>query len=127
MGTIWGDFMRFIYNENLTKDMVKRYYKKYEDIDGELEIICGSRKVAMAGRCFMEHEVPAISFRLKGSMEFEGETQPVEIALSEDEIENALTTMVEASGRKVKRVSINFDEKSFKSVVVEAVAKRKIK
>ena len=123
--------MRFIYNEALTKDIVKRYYKKYEDIDGELDIICGSRKVAMAGRCFVEHEVPAISFRLKVNVDFDGEidgeTQLVEVALSEDEIENALTTMVEATGRKVKRVSINFDEKAFKNIVVEAVAKRKVK
>lgn len=119
--------MRFIYNEALTKDIVKRYYKKYEDIDGELDIICGSRKVAMAGRGFMEHEVPVINFRLKGTVEFDGETQPVEVALSEDEIENALTTMVETTGRKVKRVSINYDEKAFKNIVVDAVAKRKVK
>lgn len=119
--------MRFIYNESLTKNVVQRYYKKYEDIDGELEITCGSRKVPMAGRCFVEYDTPYINFRLKGKMEIDGESQPVEIAVSESEVENAFTTMIESTGRKVKRISINYNEKEFKSIVVEAVAKRKVK
>lgn len=119
--------MKFIYNEELTKKVVQDYFKKNEDIDGELEIRCGSRKVPMFGRSFVEHEYPYISFRLKGTMKIDGENQPVELVVSEDEIQNAFTTMIEASGRRVKRISMDFDEKKFNYVTVETVAKRKVK
>ncbi len=119
--------MKFIYNESMTKNLVEGYYKKYEDIDGSLEIQCGCRKLPPIGRSLIGEERPYISFRLKGSMIVDDETQVVEIALSEAEVENAFITAIEASGRKVKNVSIDFDDKSFKCITVEAVAKRKVK
>ena len=60
-------------------------------------------------------------------MEVEGVKQPVELAVSEDEINTAFTTMIEATGRKVKRISMNYGESGFRYITVEAVAKRKIK
>lgn len=119
--------MRFIYNKELTKNVVQNYFKTYEDIDGELEIICGEKTVPSVGRSIAYHKFPAIAFRLKGTMESNGEAYPVELDLSEDEVENAFTTMMEATGRKVKRISISYDGKEFKNITVEAVAKRKVK
>ena len=49
-------------------------------------------------------------------MESEGEVHPIEVQLSEQEVENAITTMVEASGRTVKSISIQYDEKNFKQI-----------
>lgn len=121
-----GVFMKLIYNESLTKNIVENYFKTHEDIDGELEITCGVRKVPI-GRSLVPHEFPTISFRLKGTMESEGEVHPIEVQLSEQEVENAITTMVEASGRTVKRISIQYDEKNFKQISVDASAKRKVK
>ena len=60
-------------------------------------------------------------------MESEGEVHPIEVQLSEQEVENAITTMVEASGRTVKSISIQYDEKNFKQIGVDATAKRKVK
>ena len=119
--------MKFIYDAALTKSVVQRYFKKYEDIDGELEIRSGTRKIPMCGRSFVEHEVPYVSFRLKGTMEVEGTKQPVELAVSEGEINTAFTTMIEATGRKVKRITMDYDESGFHYIAVEAVAKRKVK
>ena len=119
--------MKFIYNENLTKDVVQNYFKKYEDIDGELQIVCGARKIPMCGRAFVEHEVPYINFRLKGTMKVEGVSQSVELAVSDSEVETAFTTLIEATGRKVKRISMDYNEKGFNCILVEAVAKRKVK
>lgn len=119
--------MKFIYNESLTKGVVQDYFKKHEDIDGELQIICGSRKVPAFGRALVEYETPYINFRLKGTMEVNGTSQPVELAVSESEVETAFSTLIEATGRKVKRISMDFNEKGFNCIVVEAVAKRKVK
>ena len=119
--------MKFIYNEEMTKAVVQNYFKKNEDIEGELVISCGSRKIPMCGRAFVEYDAPYVSFRLKGSMEIDGEKQPVELVVSEDEVTNAFTTLIEASGRKVKKISMDFDEKKFNCVAIEAVAKRKVK
>ena len=119
--------MKFIYDESKTKNIVQNYFKVHEDIEGELEITCGARKVPSVGRSIAYHQFPAISFRLKGTMESNGEVYPVELDLSEDEVKNAFTTMMEATGRKVRRISISYDEKAFKSITVEAVAKRKVK
>lgn len=119
--------MKLIYNESLTKDIVQNYFRTYEDIDAELEITCGTKTVPSIGRSLVPHQFPSISFRLKGTMESEGEVHPIEVELSEQEVENAITTMVEASGRTVKRISINFNEKEFKGISVDAAAKRKVK
>ena len=81
--------MKFIYNEEMTKTVVQNYFKKNEDIEGELVISCGSRKIPMCGRAFVEYDAPYVSFRLKGSMDF--------------------------------------DEKKFNCVAIEAVSKRKVK
>ena len=101
--------MKFIYNETLTKDVVQKYYKTYEDIDGVLEIKCGVRKVPL-GRSLVGHEFPYVSFRLKGAMDIDGEMQPVELVVSEDEIRNAFTVMTEAWGMRVKCISTDYDE-----------------
>lgn len=119
--------MKFIYNESLTKNIVANYFKTHEDIDGELEIKCGVKTVPSISRSVAYHQFPTITFLLKGSMELEGEMQRVEIELSEQEIENVFVTMVEASGRKVERISINYDENGFKGVKVDALTKRKVK
>ena len=119
--------MKFIYNENLTKGVVEDYYRTYEDIDGKLEIKTGERKMPLAGRFVAWHNVPTISFILKGTMEVDGEMQPVEIAISESDVENAFTTMIESSGRTVKKISMNFNGNGFKNILVEATSKRKIK
>ena len=119
--------MKFIYNESLTKSVVENYFKTHEDIDGELEITCGSKTIPSVGRCIAYHQVPTISFRLKGTMESDGEVYPVEISLEEYQVENAFTTMMEATGRTVKKVSFSYDEKGFKSVTIETVGKRKVK
>lgn len=119
--------MKFIYNEVLTKNVIENYYKTYEDIDGELEIKCGTRTVPGFGRRLIDDEIPYINFRLKGTMDVNGKKQPVELVVSEDEINNAFTTMIEATGRKVKRISMDFNEKVFNYITVEAVSKRKVK
>lgn len=124
---IGGNVMKLVYNESLTKNVIENYFRTYEDIDGEVTIKTGCKKVSNVGRSISWYEVPTIQFILKGSMEVEGEMQPVEIAVSEAEVENAFTTMVEASGRQVKRVSIDFDEVGLKTITVDAIAKRKVK
>lgn len=119
--------MKLCYNENITKDIINRYYKKYEDIDCELEITCGTSSAPAIGRSVVQSSFPSISFRLKGTMEINGEAMAVEVPLSESEVENAMVTMIEETGRKVNSVSINFSEKGFNYVTVDAVYKRKVK
>lgn len=119
--------MRMIYSVSLAKEVVESYFRTYEDIDGELEIKCDKKTLPAIGRSLVCQEVPTISFILKGSMEVEGEMQKVEINLSEQDVENAFIARVEASGRKVNKVSINYDENEFMGVVVDATAKRKVR
>ena len=119
--------MKLVYDENSTKDIVQNYYKTYEDIDGELTIVIGSRKVSSVGRFVVYQTVPTIEFRLKGSMKFAGKMHPVDIPLSEDEIRNVFITMAHATGRNVKCISIDYNEEGFEHVTVEAFRKRKIK
>lgn len=126
--------MKMIYTEEMTKNLVEAYYKKYEDFDCKLDIKCDVTNVGPIGRSIVPTRVARLSFTLKGKVNVDGVEGMGIVPASQEDIENAIKIMVESSGQAVKKISFDYDIDSencrkgkFKGVSVEMSAKKKVK
>lgn len=125
--------MKMKFNEESTKRIVKDYYKKHEDFDCDLEIICSVAEVPTP-RSIVPTILPQLSFVLDGKLSINGAQEPVRTKVDNNDVKNALARMLEEEGYTVKEIEFDYDvkendEKSaeFNGVVVDMSTKKKSK
>lgn len=90
--------MRFTKEE--MKSVLEKYYMEYEDFDGKIQIDCIKE---LAGYGMAEQDSAVVSVILNGSFQLLGTKAKTSRILSEEEVGQVFTTLLEKEGYEVEK------------------------
>lgn len=96
--------MELKFNKESVKNLVEQYYKKYEDFDGKFNSSCS---VSSVGYGMMETDVCVLSMKMVGTMKLLDQEISMTRELSDEDIKNVFSTLLEEQGYTVKEVSLD--------------------
>ena len=73
------------FNSDNTKFIIESYYKKYESLEGVLNISTSIKKIGLLGRSIVPTEVTSVKFSLKGKISIQGVEKEVDVPVSMDD------------------------------------------
>lgn len=95
------------FNSDNTKFIIESYYKKYESLEGVLNISTSIKKIGSFGRSIVPTEVTSVKFSLKSKISIQGVEKEVDVPVSMDDIEKAFKFMLDDEGYCVEKVKVN--------------------
>lgn len=95
------------FNSGNTKFIIESYYKKYESLEGVLNISTSIKKIGSFGRSIVPTEVTSVKFSLKSKISIQGVEKEVNVPVSMDDIEKAFKFMLDDEGYCVEKVKVN--------------------
>ena len=116
------------FNSDNTKFIIESYYKKYESLEGVLNISTSIKKIGLLGRSIVPTEVTIVKFSLKGKISIQCVEKEVDVPVSMDDIEKAFKFMLDDEGYCVEKVKVNtstnYSQVSFDGVSVTVKSKK---
>lgn len=94
--------MELKFDKESLKQILKLYYKETENINGEIRISCKKEPVG-----FYEIESAVVSIKLVGSKTILGNQIPMERNITEDDVKNALSYVLEQEALDVENIEYN--------------------